>query len=222
MLGALDYNAASTPIILEAFVAFRDSSFQAVGLAGMLSTNQAGTLNLLSRLWPLLSNEPYRDIVVFALRDEWRDMTPAGVDQLSAIVEAASTSSDLRAAAIRSLIATHTAESLPLFGRLLFGSDSDEQMEAAIAISAFVNGCGAPTPATVASLAHLDFSGTSAYKSNETIAQQVIGLASGSDRASAVAFWQGWWSSHPGAREGINAVAKKRSHLNWPPYFKCR
>jgi len=197
LLGVIDVAAASTPVVLGIFAASKDSSLQAVGLAGMLQTNQAGTLTVLSHLSPVLGNEPNWTLVVSALRDSWRDTTPTGIGQLSALVAAASTPSDLRTAGIRSLMATHTAESLPLFAELLFASNPDEQMEAAIAISAFVNGCNTQTPATVASLGHLNC-GVSPYKSSETIAHQVFGLGSASDQAPAVAFWRTWWASHPG------------------------
>jgi hypothetical protein len=198
LLSVISYGEASTRIVLGAFLASSNTSFKAVGLAGMLMMNHTGTLTALAELWPLLANEPNRTLVVSALQDDWRDTTPAGVGQLSALVSSATTTADLRAAAIRSLMASHTAASLPLFSRLLFGSDSDEQMEAAIAISAFVNGCSTQTPATVASLGHLNCGGTSAYQSDDTIAHHVFGLATGSERASAVAFWQAWWNSHPG------------------------
>lgn len=198
LLSVISPGSTSTQIVLNAFVASPQTSFAAVGLTGMLMTSQGGSLNSLTQLWPQLSAEPNKTLVVSALRDYWRDTTPAGVGQLAALVQAATTTPDLRAAAIRSLMATHTAASMPLFSQLLFGSDPTEQIEAAIAISAFVNGCNIQTAATVPSLAHLICDNPTPYKNSDTFAHLVIGIGSASDQAPAVAYWQSWWANHPG------------------------
>ena len=93
-----------------------------------------------------------------------------------------------------------TAASLPLFSQLLFGSNPTEQTEAAIAISAFVNGCNIQTPATVASLGHMYCDNSTPYKSTDTMAHRIFGLGSQAEQASAIAYWQSWWTSHPEVR----------------------
>lgn len=118
LMAVLSYGAASAPSILSALVASPNPSHEAAGVAGMLLTNQPGALSALLNVWPQLANEPNRVLVISALRDEWRDTTPAGVAQLSSLVGSSAATADLRAAAIRSLMATHTAASLPLFSQL--------------------------------------------------------------------------------------------------------
>jgi len=198
-LSVVDSGTASTATLLGAMITSPETSFQAVGLAGMLLVNQTGALTALSQLWPLLASEPNRILVVFALRDNWRDTTPAGVGQLSGVISGLDSSSDLRAAAIRSLMATHTVESLPLFSGLLSSPNPQERIEAAIAISGFVNGCNIQTPATVASLKHLSC-GTSSYQTSDTMAHHVFGFGSPDEQAASVAYWQSWWESHPGVQ----------------------
>ena len=200
LMAMIGSGAASTPVILSTFVASPNTSYEAVGVAGMLLMNQAGSLSVLSNVWPQLANEPNRVLVIPALRDEWRDTTPAGVAQLSSLVGSPAVTADLRAAAIRSLMATHTAASLPLFSQLLFGSNPTEQTEAAIAISAFVNGCNIQTPATVASLGSLYCDNSAPYKSADTMANRIFGFGSQAEQASAIAYWQSWWTSHPGVQ----------------------
>jgi len=197
LLSVVSPGAPSTAAVLGAFTASPLTSFQAIGLAGMLQTNTTGAISKLASLWPQLADEPRRTLVVWALGDDWRDTTPAGVSQLAALVNSPAVTGDLRAAAIKSLAATHTAASLPVLSTLLFDGNLADEIWAAIGISAFVNGCNMQTPATVPGLDHLKCS-SNQYGTSDTLAHGVFGIGPPERDASDVAYWQSWWSSHPG------------------------
>lgn len=201
LLGLVNATASSSALsVFRSYVASGDAAFRAIGLAGLLEIGDPGALARIAPIMPSLSDEPNRFYVVSGLRDYWRDTTPASTGQLIALVDAPSTSEEMRQAAIRSLMMTHTAESLAFFGHLLFSSDLTAQMQAVVAISAFVNGCSVQTPATVASLSHLKCSGTTSYKSPATVANFAFGVGSAAEEAqeaTLVAYWRGWWNDHP-------------------------
>ena len=69
---------------------------------------------------PSLSiNDPNRPLIVSALRDSWRDSTPAAIQQLVSYTAGLQNGSDVRAAAIRALAAIHTKATLPFLASLL-------------------------------------------------------------------------------------------------------
>jgi hypothetical protein len=146
---------------------------------------------------PSLNSEPYRFHVVAGLRDYWRETTSASTSQLITLANTESIGGDMQQAAIRSLMMTHTAESLGFFGHLLFSADATARMQAVVAISAYVNGCGVQTPATVVNFDHLKCAGTTTYKTPSTIANFAFGVGPATEGAPLVAYWQGWWNDHP-------------------------
>jgi len=198
LLGAVDsLTNSSVASVLSTYAASMDASLRAIGVAWLLQINYPGALAQLAKIAPLLNTEPKSIYVVSALRDYWRNTAADSTNQLVAIIDAPSTAKDLRDSAVRSLMATHTRESLVFFGRLLFSPDPTEQMDAAMAISAFVNGCDMQTPGTMPGLDHLKCSGTTAFKSEDTVANFVFRRGPPDEEFTVVTFWKNWWNIHP-------------------------
>jgi hypothetical protein len=191
---AMDSTAIRT--VLANSLASGDPGLEAVGLAGTLERGIPGAAQQLTQLWPSVNADPHARGVVSALRDSWRDPTPAAVEQVASFAGNLVPGSEIRAAAVRALAAIHTKESLRFLASLLPSSDASEQERAVYGLSAFANGCPIQTNDNVVSMAYLQCNQPSSYKTPETSSH--FGFRSGpSDEESAlVEYWRGWWNDH--------------------------
>ncbi len=199
LLGAFDsINTPAVQAMLATCLASSSPAFQAVGLAGSLERGVPGTIQQLVQLWPTISVDPHQADVVFALRNSWRDPTPAAVQQLASMTAAALPAySDLRAAAIRALAAIHTKEALPFLATLLVSIDPGEQERAVYGLSSFANGCPMQTNGNVVSLAYLQCDQPSPYRTADTTANFGFRAGPPDQESALVSFWQTWWNNHP-------------------------
>jgi hypothetical protein len=172
-------------------------ALQAVGVAGSLQRALPGAMQSLVELWPTISSDPRVSYVLSALRDSWRDPTPAGVQQLASLAAGGLAGSDPRAAAVRALAAIHTKESLPFLAMLLSSADPDEQVRAIYGLSSFANGCPGQTADNVVSMAYLQCDQPSTYKTQGTVANFAFRSGTPEQEATLVSFWQSWWDNHP-------------------------
>lgn len=191
---------AATPVLQAVFTHFLASpalAFRSAGLAGMLVAGQQDAMTQLSQVWPSISADTSRTVVLSAIRGSFRDQTAASVQQL---VQASSTSAELRSAAVWALAAIHTQEALPFLAGLLGSSDPAEQARGVFGLSSFANGCPPQTRDNLVSMGYLRFTNTSAYRTSETMANFAFGGGSpqvGDPRLSQlVAFWLNWWNQN--------------------------
>jgi len=199
MTGAVDrMDTPAVKAVLSTYLASPDSGLKSVGLALSLERGLPGVTQQLSQAWGQISADQHAFWVSQALRDSWRDPTPAAVTQMASFAGAAPLGSPIRAGAIRALAAVHTQETLPLLASLLSSSDSSEQERAIYGVSAFANGCPIQTQANAMSLTYLtQCNHSSTYSTPDTWAHFAFGPGT-PDRMPAFAqFWQGWWSNHP-------------------------
>ena len=199
MRGAVDrMDTPAVEAVMSAYLASADLGFKCIGLVLGLERGLPGVTQQFSQAAIQISGDRHAYDVIQALRDSWRDPTPAAVTQIVSLAVAAPPGTPIRAAAIRALAAIHSQETIAFLGSLLSSSDSSEQERAIYGISAFANGCPIQTRANATSLTYLtQCNRSSAYSTPDTWANFTFGPAP-SDRMSASgAFWQGWWSSHP-------------------------
>jgi hypothetical protein len=145
---------------------------------------------------PSLKNDPDEALVVSALRNSWRDPTPASIHQLVSFVAGFPTDSDIRAAAVRALAAIHTRATLPFLASLLSSANATEQERVVYGLSAFANGCPMQTPANAASMAYLDCDAPGPYKTTQTTANFAFRAGTPDQEAPFISFWQAWWNDH--------------------------
>jgi hypothetical protein len=191
---------ARTPaidVVTAAYLASPAPVVQSAGLTLSLAHNQPDAIATLVRLWPSVSTDPSRVQIAAALRDSYRDPSPAAIKQLAALAGDAAFS-ELRPAAIRALAAIHTKEALPALAELLQSSDPEERMTGVFGLSSFANGCPAQTPDNVASLEYLQFENPSPYRNSDTIAHFAFRRGPAEQEAELVSYWLGWWSKHKG------------------------
>jgi hypothetical protein len=183
--------------VLTTFSASGEPTLQTIALAGKLERSIPGAISSLVSLMPSLSiNDPNRPLIVSALRDLWRDSTPAAIQQLVSYAAGLHTGSDIRAAAIRALAAIHTKATLRFLAYLLSSDDAAEQERAVYGLSSFANGCSMQTPANVVSMAYLNCVEPSTYKTAETAKNFAFQQAPLNARSARLTFWQGWWAAH--------------------------
>jgi HEAT repeats len=186
-------NTAAVQTALANFATDPRPPFQAVAVAGMLGLSQPASVSKLIQLWPIINNTDYRTYVVSALRDSFRDPTPASVRELASLA-GTTTSPDLRQAAIRSLSAMHTRESLSFIVTLLSSSDADERVRGLFGISSFANGCPMQATDNVASMAYLQCDQPSSYRTPDTIANFAFRPGPADEQSRLLTFWLAWWN----------------------------
>jgi hypothetical protein len=183
---------SSIRIVANRFMSMSNPEFQLAGLAALLPT-QPSLIGSVAALWPLISGNPRRSFLVFAVRETFRDPAPNSVQQL---IQLTSLAPELREAAIHALSSIHTQQALPFLAGLLTSSDPNEQARGVFGLSSFANGCPAQTPANVQSMAYLQCSNQGPYSSAGTVANFVT---PGSPSAQMVAFWANWWNQYQAA-----------------------
>ena len=199
MKGAVEkMDTPAVKAVLSTYLASPDPAFKSFGLVLSLERGLPVVTQQLSQVWGQISADRHAFWVIQALRDSWRDPTPAAVSEMVSFAGTAPVGSPIRAAAIRALAAVHTQETVSFLASLLSSSDSSEQERAIYGISAFANGCPSQTQANAMSMTYLtQCNHGSTYSTADTRAHFAFGPGS-ADRMPAYAqFWQGWWSSHP-------------------------
>jgi hypothetical protein len=185
-------SAPARQAVLARFAASSNIAYQSAGIAGLVGTGQPGALDQLSHFWPsITADNRNADMVLSALRDSFRDTTPASVQQLASLIKRTAPS-ELRNAAVWALAAIHTKDSLSMLADLLTSSDPSEQVRAVFGISSFANGCPPQTSANVQSMGYLQFKNPSPYRTSATIAHFILG-GSGPPSAELISFWTAWW-----------------------------
>ncbi len=189
----------NTPLVsavLNDFLQSPNVSVRAIALSGLLARNDHGSISKLTQMWPSIRQDTGKSLVISAIRDSFRDTTPASVLQLAGLANESSSSPDLRAAAIWALTAIHTRESLPFLASLLSSSDASERVNAVIGLLSFANDCPMQTPANVASMDYIQFKNPSSYRTAQTIAAYAFGPMDSERESELVAFWTEWWNQN--------------------------
>ncbi len=199
MTGAVDrMDTPAVRAVLSAYLASTDPGIKSVGVALGLERGLPGVTQQLSQSWGVITSDRHATWVIQALRDSWRDPTPAGVTEMVSFARTAPPGSQIRAAAIRAIAAVHTRETLPFLASLLSSRDSSEQERAVYGVSAFANGCPIQTQANAMSMTYLtQCNHSSTYSTPETWAHFAFGPGMADQLPTFAQFWQGWWSSHP-------------------------
>jgi hypothetical protein len=187
-------DTASVRNVLTNLAASGDLKLQTIALTGSLERSIPGAVPTLAALLPSLHNNPDEALVVSALRDSWRDPTPASIRQLVSFVGGVPADSGIRAAAVRALAAIHTKETLPFLASLLSSTDANEQVLAVNGLSSFANSCPMQTFGSMDYL-HCDAPGR--YTTTQTTANFAFPAVSADRLAPLVSFWQAWWNDHP-------------------------
>ncbi len=189
-----DSKALSTQTVLNHLVNSPTPGSQLVGLAGVLSRGQRGSIAELSRRWPVIGNDANRQLVINAVRDSFRDTSPDNVQQLATLAGATSTPTDLKDAAVHALASIHTKEALPLLAGLLSSTDPEERMKGVSGLAAFANGCPQQTPGNVASMEYLQFRNLSPFRTVETMANFAFRRGPEEQETRLVSYWLNWWN----------------------------
>lgn len=179
--------------VTDAYVTSSTPGFQIAGITLALAHNNPDSLSALVRVWPGIRQDLAREYIVTSLRDSFRDVSPAAVTQLAAIIDDGSLP-ELRSAGIRAIAAIHTKESLPMLARLLQGDNAEERMRAVFGISAFANGCPVQTPDNVVTLEYLQFKNPAPYRTPETISHFAFRRGPAEQESELSAFWLKWWN----------------------------
>jgi hypothetical protein len=194
------FGSTDTPAVrtmIAAGLASDNPGYQAVSLAGGLARGLPGMIHELSALWPQINGDRHAMYVVSALRDSWRDTTPAEVQDAASLAASAPPGSNgLRAAAVRALAAIHTPGTLPFLATLLSSADPSEQERAVYGLSSFANGCPVQSPRNAASMAYLECNQPSSYTTADTLANFGFRQGLPAQEAPLVAYWQTWWNGH--------------------------
>jgi len=183
---------SSLQFIANTFLSSSNPDFQIAGVAGLIPV-QPSAIGSVSGMWPSISGNPHRFDLVVAIRESFRDPSPASISQL---VQLASLSSEMREAAIHAISSIHTQASLPFLASLLTSSDPKEQARGVFGLSSFANACPAQTPANVASMAYLQCAKNGPYTTAETIANSAL---PGTPGGQVVSFWINWWKQNQAA-----------------------
>jgi hypothetical protein len=184
--------SSSLQFVANRFAASSNPEFQIAGLAGLI-TVQPSAIGSVSGIWPSISSSPRRFDLLFAIRESFRDPSPASIN---ALVQLASLSPEMREAAIHAISSIHSQASLPFLASLLTGSDPKEQARGVFGFSSFANVCPAETPANVVSMAYLQCANNGPYSTAETIANFT---SPGTPGSQVVQFWINWWNQNQAA-----------------------
>lgn len=177
---------SSLQLVASRFMNSPIPEFRIAGLAGLLPI-QPSAINSVSGLWPSISSNPRRFILLFAIRNTFRDPAPGSIQQL---VQLTAVSPELREAAVHAISSIHTKESLPFLATLLTSPDASERAKGVFGLSSFANACPSQTPANTQSMAYLQCPDSAPYKTPET----VTNFASpGTPSDQVVTFWINWW-----------------------------
>ncbi len=192
-IGAAQGAQSSTlQFVANRFAASSNPDFQIAGLAGLIPV-QPSAIGSVSGLWPSISGNPGRFFLVYAIRDSFRDPSPASINQL---VQLASLSPEMREAAIHAISSIHSQASLPFLASLLTSSDPKEQARGVFGLSSFANVCPAETPANVVSMSYLQCSNNGSYSTADTTANFA---SPGTPGSQVVQFWIDWWNQNQAA-----------------------
>jgi len=184
--------ASSVQFIANRFVASPQPDFQIAGLTALIPL-QPSAIASVAALWPSISSNPHRYDLVVAIRETFRDPSPASIQHL---VQLASLSPEMREAAIHAISSIHTQASLPFLASLLTSSDPKEQARGLFGLSSFANTCPAVTPANVVSMGYLQCANNGPYSTADTVANFA---APGTPSAQTVSFWINWWKQNQAA-----------------------
>jgi hypothetical protein len=184
--------SSSLQFVANRFAASSNPDFQIAGLAGLIPV-QPSAIGSVNGLWPSISSNPHRFDLVFAIRESFRDPSPASINML---VQLASLSPEMREAAVHAISSIHTQASLPFLASLLTSSDANEQARGVFGLSSFANVCPAQTPANVVSMAYLQCANNGPYSTADTIANFV---SPGASSSQVVSFWINWWKQNQAA-----------------------
>ena len=88
--------------VTDAYVTSSTPGFQIAGITLALAHNNPDSLSALVRVWPGIRQDLAREYTVTSLRDSFRDVSPAAVTQLAAIIDDGSLP-ELRSAGIRAI-----------------------------------------------------------------------------------------------------------------------
>ena len=179
--------------VIDAYMRSSTPGFQIAGITLALAHNNPDSLSALVRVWPGIRGDLANECIVTSLRDSFRDVSPAVVTRLAAIIDDGSLS-ELRSAGIRAIAAIHTTESLPMLAKLLQGDNAEERMRAVFGISAFANGCPAQTPDNVVTLEYLQFMNPAPYRNPDTISHFAFRRGPAEQESELSAFWLKWWN----------------------------
>jgi hypothetical protein len=184
-------------IVLTRFSQSPNPAFRTAGVAALLERGQLGAINMLKQLWPSISgDQKSKDLLISAVRDYFRNPDARVVAELVGLAEAAP-SAEMRAAALAASAAIHTQETLPFLAGLLKSSDPGEQMRGVYGLGAFANGCPMQTRDNIKTLAYLQFTEPSPYRTSETIDNFAFRRGPVDQESKVISFWLSWWNSHP-------------------------
>jgi hypothetical protein len=193
VIGATHGARSSTlQFITNRFLASPNPDFQMAGLTALIPV-QPSAINSVTRLWPSISSNPHRYHLVVAIRETFRDSSPASIQQL---VQLASLSPEMREAAIHAISSIHTQATLPFLASLLTSSDPKEQARGVFGLSSFANACPAVTPDNVVSMTYLQCANNGPYRTAETVANAAT---PGTPGSQVVSFWINWWKQNQAA-----------------------
>jgi hypothetical protein len=184
--------SSSLQFVANRFATSSNPDFEIAGLAGRIPV-QPSAIALVSRLWPSIRSNPHRFDLVVAIREDFRDPSPASIDTL---VKLTSLSPEMREAAIHAISSIHTRASLPFLASLLTSPDPKEQARGVFGLSSFANVCPAETPANVVSMAYLQCAKNGPYSAADTIANFA---SPGAPSSQVVSFWIKWWQRNRAA-----------------------
>ncbi|HEV8042831.1 MAG TPA: HEAT repeat domain-containing protein [Bryobacteraceae bacterium] len=192
-IGAAQGAQSSTlQFVANRFAASSNPDFQIAGLAGLIPV-QLSAIGSVSGLWPSISSNRHRHQLVAAIRESFRDPSPASIQQL---VQLASLSPEMREAAIHAISSIHSQASLPFLASLLTSSDLIEQARGVFGLSSFANVCPAETPANVVSMEYLQCANNGPYSTADTASNFASPETPGSQ---VVQFWINWWNQNQAA-----------------------
>lgn len=180
---------SSVQFVANRFAASSNPDFQLAGLAGLIPV-QPSAISLVSALWPSIRSNPYRHVLVTAIRETFRDPSPASIN---ALVQLASLSPEMREASIHAISSIHSQASLPFLASLLTSSDAKEQARGVFGLSSFANACPAQTPSNVVSMAYLQCGNNGAFSTGDTMANAA---SPGTPNSQVVSFWLNWWEQN--------------------------
>jgi hypothetical protein len=184
--------SSSLQFVANRFAASSNPDFQIAGLAGLIPV-QPSAIGSVSGLWPSISSNPHRFDLVFAIRESFRDPSPASINQL---VQLASLSPEIREAAIHAISSIHSQAFLSFLASLLTSPDPKEQARGVFGLSSFANVCPAETPANVVSMEYLQCANDGPYSTADTTANFA---SPGTPGSQVVQFWINWWNQNQAA-----------------------
>jgi hypothetical protein len=170
-----------------------------VGLSGLIRAGDLSALTSSASAAQEFEGYPLEDgILLNSIQYEFRTTDATSVAVLGQIsVDSATPSLVFREAAAHALASIHTIDALPYLATLLADPDVKLRVEGIGGLGAFANGLQVQTTANTPSLAGLQLSASSPYRTSATIAnfaqgEQAIEL----NEAAYLTFWRTWWSDH--------------------------